>query len=86
VGIRVPFSGGFRRGIDEPTLMQIADMTGGKYYAASSASELQKVFEDLPTYFVTRDEFTEISVVFTALGALLAALAIGLSMLWHPLP
>jgi len=85
-GNRDPFSGGFRRGIDEPTLMQIADMTGGKYYAASSASELQKVFEDLPTYFVTRDEFTEISVVFTALGALLAALAIGLSMLWHPLP
>jgi hypothetical protein len=28
----------------------------------------------------------EISVVFTALGALFAALAVGLSLLWQPLP
>lgn len=80
-----PFNGGFRRGIDEPTLIQIAEMTGGDYYSASSANELQKVFRDLPTYFVTRDEHMEISVLFTAFGALMAALAIGLSLLWHPL-
>jgi Ca-activated chloride channel family protein len=29
--------GGFRRGIDEATLKQIADMTGGEYYPAASA-------------------------------------------------
>jgi hypothetical protein len=28
----------------------------------------------------------EISVAFTAIGALLAAMAIGLSLIWHPLP
>jgi hypothetical protein len=28
----------------------------------------------------------EISVVFAAIGALLVALAIGLSLRWHPLP
>jgi hypothetical protein len=28
----------------------------------------------------------EISVAFTALGALLAALAVLLSLIWHPLP
>jgi hypothetical protein len=35
---------------------------------------------------ITKHETTEISVAFTALGALLAALAIGLSLIWHPLP
>src|SRR3990172_8294016 len=91
-----PFGGGgqfggggggrFRRGIDEATLKQVADMTGGEYYAATSAGELHDVFRNLPTCLITKHETTEISVVFTALGALLAALAIGLSLIWHPLP
>jgi Ca-activated chloride channel family protein len=80
------FGGWFRRGIDEDTLKQVSDMTGGKYYSATSAHELQDVFDALPTYLFTRRENTEISVAFTALGALLAALAVGLSLMWHPLP
>ncbi len=80
-------SGGrFRRGIDEETLKEIADMTGGTYYAPESADELQEVFRSLPTYLITRHETMEISVLFAAIGALLAALAIVLSLLWHPLP
>jgi Ca-activated chloride channel family protein len=78
--------GGFRRGIDEETLKQIADMTGGTYYSAESAGELQSVFQELPTYLITKQELMEISVAFTAAGALLAALAMGLSLMWHPLP
>jgi Ca-activated chloride channel family protein len=78
--------GGFRRGIDEETLKQIAAMTGGEYYSAESAGELQTVFASLPTYLITKLETMEISVFFTAIGALLAALAVGLSMIWHPLP
>jgi Ca-activated chloride channel family protein len=78
--------GRFRAGIDEATLKQIADLTGGKYYAASSASELEQVFSSLPTYLIIKHETTEISVVFAALGMLLAAAAIGLSLLWHPYP
>jgi Ca-activated chloride channel family protein len=81
-----PFGGGFQRGIDEPTLKQIATMTGGEYYSASSAGELQKVFKELPSYLITRQETTEISFLFTTLGALLAAAAILLSLIWHPLP
>ncbi len=80
-------SGGqFRRGIDEVTLKQIADMTGGTYYSATSAGELQSVFQNLPSFLRTRQETTEISVAFTAIGALLAALAILLALVWHPLP
>jgi Ca-activated chloride channel family protein len=77
--------GGFRRGIDEATLKQVADMTGGAYYSAESAGELQDVFQKLPTYLITKHETSEVSVVFVALGALLAALAIILSLRWHPL-
>lgn len=78
--------GGFRRGIDEVTLNQVAEMTGGEYNAAESANELQKVFENLPTHLITRHETVEISVAFAAIGALLAALAIGLAQHWRPLP
>jgi len=81
------FGGGFfRRGIDEETLKRIASLTGGTYYSASSAGELQDVFRNLPVYLITKHETTEISVVFTAIGALLAAMAIVLSLIWHPLP
>lgn len=76
--------GGFRRGIDEETLIQVADMTGGEYYAATSAGELQSVFRDLPISFITRRETMEVSVLFTAAGALLATLAVVLSQIWQP--
>jgi hypothetical protein len=61
-------------------------MTGGEYYSAESAGELTSVFENLPTYLITRHEIMELSVAFTALGALLTAVAVGLSLKWHPLP
>jgi Ca-activated chloride channel family protein len=77
--------GGFRREIDEETLRQIADATGGEYYAAVSASELESVFQNLPTYVVTTRQATEITAFFTALAAFLAILALALSFRWHPL-
>jgi Ca-activated chloride channel homolog len=78
--------GSFRRGIDEETLKEVADMTGGVYYSAESADELQQVFEELPLSLIMRHEVTEVSVAFAAIGALLATIAIGLSLLWNPLP
>ena len=76
----------FNRGIDEATLQQIADMTGGKYYPAESASQLQSVFSSLPTNLIVKHEVAEVSVVFVGLGALLAALATLLGKAWRPLP
>jgi Ca-activated chloride channel family protein len=78
--------GPFRRGIDEPTLRQIASMTGGEYHSASTADELHGVFQGLPMYLNTREEIMEISVAFTAAGALLAAMAVTLALIWRPLP
>ena len=77
--------GGFRRDIDEVTLKQIADLTGGEYYAATSANELQDVFQNLPTYVITTRETIEISVFFAALGALIMIIAMIVSFLRHPL-
>ena len=79
-------TGGFRRGIDEATLQQVSKLTGGEYYPAESADELNHVLQNLPTYLITKHDTIEISVLFNAIGLLLAALAIILSMAWHPLP
>jgi Ca-activated chloride channel family protein len=77
---------GFRRGIDEETLKQVANLTGGEYYSAESAGELNNVFQSLPVYLISKHEVMEVSVAFAALGALLAALAMMLALLWQPLP
>jgi Ca-activated chloride channel family protein len=79
-------AGGFRRGIDEAALQRIADMTGGAYYPAESASQLESVFAKLPTNLIIKHESMEISVVFAGLGAALAAMALLLGRLWRPLP
>jgi len=78
--------GGFRLGLNETVLKQIASMTGGTYNLASTASELEKVFAELPTYLIIKHEVIEISVLFIALGVLLAGTAILLATIWHPLP
>ena len=78
--------GGFRRGIDEETLKLVANLTGGSYYPADSANQLQKVFQQLPTYLIAKHETSEISVVFATIGVLAVFVAILLSLLWRPLP
>ena len=78
--------GGFNLQLNETMLKQIASLTGGTYHLATSASELESVFAGLPTYLILKHEVLEISFVFTAVGALLATLAILLSLVWHPLP
>jgi Ca-activated chloride channel family protein len=77
--------GGFRREIDEETLKQVANLTGGTYHLASNASELQDVFKNLPVQLITVTQTMEVSVMFAAIGALLITLAVALSIIWHPL-
>jgi Ca-activated chloride channel family protein len=84
------FGGGgannFRRGIDEATLQQIAQMTGGKYYPAESAGELDNVFSSLPTNLIFKHQAAEVSVVFVGFGVLLSGLGLLFGRLWRPLP
>ena len=83
------FGGGggrFPRGIDEPTLREVAAATGGEYYPATSAAELEHVFAGLPTSTILRSEAIEVSAGFVAIGGILAAFGFLLGRLWRPLP
>jgi hypothetical protein len=78
--------GNFPRGIDEATLKQIAAMTGATYHPASTATELNSVFQGLPTNLIMKHEVTEVSFVFVGLGALIAGIGTLLGKAWRPLP
>lgn len=85
-GRRFGGGGRFRMGIDVATLKQIADMTGGSFNMASSAEQLQAVFQNLPMYLVVKHENIEITAGFSMFAALVLLVAVGLGMQWHPLP
>src|SRR5689334_9787853 len=80
--------GGFRGFLvaDEPTLKEVAKQTGGTYHSAKDASQLSKVFSDIPKEVATQKQPTEITWMLAALGALLAAAAVAASMRWSPYP
>jgi len=78
--------GGFRRGIDEATLRQIAQLTGGQYYPAESAGDLEQVFASLPMSLVVKHETIEVGAGFAAAAGLLTALGLLLGRAWRPLP
>jgi Ca-activated chloride channel homolog len=80
------FGGGGRRRFlvtDEPTLKAVAAMTGGKFYKAQDAKQLKGVFANLPRDVQLQKRRIELSAGFAALGALLTALAVFLSLLWN---
>jgi Ca-activated chloride channel homolog len=83
-----PPRGGFRQALvmDESTLQQVADITGGKFYHAQDADQLKGVFSSLPNQITLQKEHHEISYVFAIIGALCAAAAVGLSLLWNRYP
>ncbi|HKJ37134.1 MAG TPA: VWA domain-containing protein [Anaerolineales bacterium] len=75
----------FRLQIDDETLKQVADITGGSYYYAASGTELNEVFQNLPTFLVSTRETIEISVFFSAFAAIMIILAMYLSFRWYML-
>ena len=78
--------GGGRRNflvVDEPTLMKVAEMTGGTFHRAADANQLRDVFANLPRQVVVQKKDREVSVAFAAIGALLAVAAMTLSVLWN---
>jgi Ca-activated chloride channel family protein len=77
--------GGFRSFLvaDDAALKYVSHVTGGRFYKARDAGQLQKVFADLPRQVATQRKHVEISAGFVAVGALLAGTAMVLSLLWN---
>jgi Ca-activated chloride channel homolog len=71
---------------DEPTLKEVARMTGGRYFKAEDAGQLRKVFDNLPRQIVLQKRKVELSAVFAGIGGVLAAAAMALSLLWNRSP
>lgn len=78
--------GGGRRfslSIDEQTLKTVAAMTGGAYYRAQDAAELNSVLLGLPKVVAVQRRTVELTVWFTLAGTVLAMAGIGLSVWWN---
>jgi Ca-activated chloride channel family protein len=73
-------------GADEPTLRQVASTTGGTYFSASGADQLQHVLSDLPQHVQLQQRQVEISVAFAGLAALLVLLAVAAALRWSTFP
>jgi Ca-activated chloride channel homolog len=59
---------------DNVTLRDIAETTGGRFFAAPSAARLESIYENLGTRFSTRKEKQEVTSAFAG-GALVLLLA-----------
>jgi len=79
----VDFGGrSMRAQLDSESLQSIADLTRAQYFEAQSAADLTKVYSSLSTKLISEKKLTEIAFIFAGLGALVALLGAGLSVLW----
>lgn len=68
--------------LDEAQLKKIADMTRGQYFRAGSAADLKQVYQHLGAKLAMgKGRETEITSLFVAIGALLAMIAVLISIL-----
>jgi Ca-activated chloride channel homolog len=69
--------------LDEESMKRIAELTNAEYFRAADATELKKIYQALSTKLsFERQQPTEITSIFVAIGASLAMLAAFLSMWW----
>jgi Ca-activated chloride channel family protein len=68
--------------LDEATLQQVAQITGGEYYNAQTEADLLKIYDSLNPQLVVKPEKMEVTSIFA--GASLLALLVGgvLSLVW----
>lgn len=78
-----------RRGflvVDEPTLREVAETTGGRYFAATGAEQLQDVLADLPRQVEVVQRDIEVTVVLAGLAGLFVLLGVGAAARWTTFP
>jgi Ca-activated chloride channel family protein len=67
---------------DDNALKQIARTTGGGFYRAQNAGELQHAFRNLPARITVVRQFRDIADVYAGAGGLIVAAAVALSLWW----
>jgi Ca-activated chloride channel family protein len=68
--------------LDEPTLREVAQMTGGEYHHAGTAEALHSVYQNLGSRLQTRKRDTELTALLALAAALVLVAGAGLSVLW----
>ena len=68
---------------DYSALTQISKATGGTFYRAEDASQLSSALAKLPAAFTIVHKHVDIAALFAALGGLLIAAAVALSLWWN---
>ena len=68
--------------LDEPTLREVARITGGEYHYAGTAENLRTVYESLGSQLTVQTRETELSGLMALVAALMAVAAVGLSVVW----
>jgi Ca-activated chloride channel family protein len=67
---------------DRPTLRQIAQTTGGKFFSAPDATKLQQIYKDLGSKVKAKPVKREVTFVPAAGAIVLMLAAGGFSLLW----
>ena len=71
-----------RTALDEVTLKKIAEVTDAQYFNATNAEDLRRVYENLTTQLVLRDQKTEVTALLTMVAAVFSIVGGALSLLW----
>ena len=67
---------------DPTTLRQVAELTGGTFFEAADEASLRSVYDEIGSQVGVDHEQKELTVAFTAAGAVLLLLGGALSTLW----
>jgi Ca-activated chloride channel family protein len=73
---------GQRVGLDEAALQRMAETTGGQYFYAAEAGQLQGIYRDLSRQIGWVTEWTEVTFLFAGVGAALMSIAGLLGLRW----
>ena len=68
--------------LDEPTLREVARLTGGEYHHAGTAEMLRSVYQDLGSRLQVQTRETELTGLLALAAAVLVMVAAGLSVRW----
>jgi Ca-activated chloride channel homolog len=68
--------------LDEPTLREVARMTGGEYHHAGTAEMLRSVYQNLGSRLQVQERETELTAALAMVAAMLMLAAVLLSLLW----